>query len=163
MSTSILYHGWGVYNYRYMKAAYRSGNLIFHIGKSPDKQLCVECGSKKVIKKGRVVRELRTLPIGRKKVYPAVHLHRLYCRDCRGLKLEPLLLSYPKKRWTKALGRYIVDLLSGATIEDVAQHLGMSWDTIRDIHKQALEGKYKRRKIRHLKYLGVDERDRIAG
>jgi transposase len=157
MSTSILYHGFGVCGYKYMKTEYRRGELVFHIKKSPWKQRCAGCGSRAVIKKGHFIRKIRTLPIGRKKVFLAVHLHRLYCRECGALKLEPLILSYPRKRWTKALGRYIVDLLSRATVEDVAQHLGMSWDTVRDIHKQALEGKYKRRKIRHLRYLGVDE------
>jgi transposase len=42
-------------------------------------------------------------------------------------------------------------------VEDVAQHLGMSWDTVKEIHVLALRRKYSRRKIRHLKYLGVDE------
>ena len=157
MSTSILYHGFGVCNYKYVKTEYSRGGIIFHIEKSPDKQRCAEYGSRSVIKKGHFLREIRTLPIGKKKVYLAVHLHRLYCRDCGALKLEPLLLSDPKKRWTKALGRYIVDLLSRATIEDVAQHLGMSWDTVKEIHKQALAKRYNQRKIRHLKYLGVDE------
>ena len=81
------------------------------------------------------------------------HLHRLLCRHCGALMLEPLLLSFPKKHWTKNLGRYIVDLLRRSTVEDVARHLGMSWDTVKDIHKWALT----MRKIDHLSHLGVDE------
>jgi transposase len=157
MSTSILYHGFGVRAYRYLKTEYREGSLIFHIEKSPEKQCCAECGSRKVIKKGHFVREMRTLPIGRKRVFLVVHLHRLLCRSCGALKLEPLLLSFPKKRWTKMLGRYVVDLLKRATVEDVARHLGMSWNTVKEIHTWALKRKFRGRRIRHLRYLGVDE------
>ncbi len=157
MSTSILYHGFGVYGYKYVKTEYREGALIFHIEKAFDKQSCADCGSKAVIKKGKILREMRTLPIGGKRVYLAVHLHRLLCRECGSLKLEPLLLSFPKKHWTKALGRYVVDMLRSMTLESLARHLGMSWDTIKEIHVWALKIKFKKKRIRHLKYLGVDE------
>ena len=66
-------------------------------------------------------------------------------------------MADPKKHWSKALGRYIVDLLRHSTIDDVARHLGMSWDTIKKIHLTALRRKYSKRKLRHLKFLGVDE------
>ena len=33
----------------------------------------------------------------------------------------------------------------------------MSWNTVKQIHLQALQKKYSRRKLRHLKYPGVDE------
>ncbi len=157
MSTSILYHGFGVRGYRYIKTEYREGAIIFHIEKSPYNQSCADCGSRKVTKKGHKLRHIKTLPIGRRKVFLAVHLHRISCQCCGSLKLEPLLLSFPKKRWTKSLGRYIVELLRRATVEDVARHLGMSWDTIKDIHVWALKLKYKKRRIKHLRYLGVDE------
>ena len=157
MSTSILYHGFGVCEYRYLKTEYRDGTLIFHMEKSSDKQRCAGCGSRDVIKKGKFVRKIRTLPIGAKGVFLVIHLHRLLCRSCGALKLEPLLVSFPRKRWTKVLGRYVVELIKRATVEDVARHLGMSWDTVKEIHTWALESKFKRRRIKHLKYLGVDE------
>jgi len=90
-------------------------------------------------------------------VYMVLHFHRLYCRDCGVIKLEPLLISFPKKQWTKVLGRYIVELLHFITVEDVSKHLDMSWDTVKWIHVEALKKKYKKRKLKHLKYLGVDE------
>lgn len=157
MSTSILYHGFGVRHYRYLKSEYREGALIFHMDKSPDKQRCAGCGSRDVIKKGRFVRKIRTLPIGARRVFLVVHLHRLLCRSCGALKLEPLLVSFPRKRWTKVLGRYVLELIKRTTVEDVARHLGMSWDTVKEIHTWALKSKFKRRRINHVKYLGVDE------
>jgi len=81
-------------------------------------------------------------------------LHRL---ACKALKLEPLLIAFPKKHLTKSLGRYIVDLLKRVTVKDVAEHLGMSWDTVKEIHTWALKKRFKRKELKHLSYLGVDE------
>jgi len=157
MSTSLLYHGFGIHDYKYLKTEYRKGAIFFHIEKAPNKQYCADCGSKQVRKKGRFVREIRTVPIGKKKVFLSVHLHRLQCGACGSLKLEPLIISLPKKQWTKSLGRYVVELLKRETAQDVARHLGMSWDTVKEIHLRELKRKYKRRKLKQLRYLGVDE------
>ena len=157
MSTSILYHGFGARGYRYLKTEYRKGELIFHIELDPKRRRCVHCGSRHVTKKGRSSRKIRAVPIGTKKVFLRVHLHRLLCKECGSLKLEPLVLSFPKKQWTKSLGRYAVELLKRTTVEDVARHLGMSWDTVKEIHLWALRKKFKKRKLNRLTHIGVDE------
>ena len=157
MSTSILYHGFGVRHYRHFRTEFVGGSMIFHIEKSPGKRRCVDCRSRDVVLKGRISRRLRTLPIGGKKVFLQIHLHRLWCRSCRSLKLEPLLISDPKRRWTRALGRYVLGLLSCMTIEDVSRHLGMSWATVKEIHVLALRTRMKHRRLRHLRLIGVDE------
>jgi len=157
MSTSLIYHGFGTVGYNYLKMEYREGRIFIHIEKKPEYRYCADCKSRNVAKKGSVKRELKTLPIGKKSVYLVVHLHRLYCRDCGSIKLEPLLISFPKKHWTKSLGRYVVELLRFTTIEDVSKHLGMSWDTVKEIHVCVLKKKFKKRKIKHLRHLGIDE------
>jgi len=157
MSTSLIYHGFGGVGYRYLKTEYRKGVVRFHIEKNAEHQVCASCGSADVIWKGQDIREIRTLPIGKHPVFLVLHLHRLFCKACGALQLEPILLADPKKHWARALGRYIVDLLRHSTVEDVAQHLGMSWDTVKEIHVLTLRRKYSKRKLRHLKYLGVDE------
>jgi len=157
MSTGLIYHAFECKVYKFLKNEYKNGLIYFHISKNPYKQRCVLCGSNNVIHKGLVIRELLTLPIGNKPVYLVLHLHRLRCKECGCIRLEPIEIADTKKHWTKILGRYIVDLLKHSTVEDVAQHLGMSWDTIKEIHLWALRQKYPKRKIGHLKYLGVDE------
>lgn len=157
MSTSLIYHGFGVVGYNYLKMEYREGNIFIHIEKKPEYQYCADCKSRNTAKKGCVQRKLKTVPIGKKRVYLVVHIHRLYCRDCGAIKLDPLLISFPKKHWTKSLGRYVVELLRFTTIEDVSKHMGMSWDTVKEIHVWALKKKFKKRKIKHLKRLGIDE------
>ena len=157
MSTSLIYHAFGAVGYRYLKEEHKKGKMYLHIEKQANKRRCPICGSSEVILKGQFQREIRTLPIGKRPVFLVLHLHRLFCKSCEALQLEPILLADPKKHWTKALGRYIVDMLHHSTVEDVAQYLGMSWDTVKDIHVRALRRKYSKRKLRHLKYLGVDE------
>jgi transposase len=110
-----------------------------------------------VIKKGSVVRRLRTLPIGKRTVWLAVHVSRLFCRDCSALRQAALGLSLAKKHWTKQLGRYIVEMLRCMTVEDIARHLGMSWVTVRDIHVWALNKRFPRKHFRQLRCLGIDE------
>lgn len=157
MSTSLIYHGFGIKGYHYLKTEYREGAVLFHLEKRSEDRYCADCMSREIIKKGQYERKIKTLPIGKKKVFLVVHLHRIECQSCGSLKLEPLLLAFPMKQWAKNLGRYIVDLLKHTTVQDVAKHLGMSWDTVKEIHVWALKKRFKKRRMKHLKYLGVDE------
>lgn len=157
MSTELIYHAFEAKGYKFLRDEYKEGRINFHIKKNDTEQRCSVCGSGEVVRKGRISRELRTLPIGNKPVYLIVHLHRLYCRECGYIRLEPIEIADARKHWTIILGRYIVDLLRHSTVEDVAQHLGMSWGTIKQIHLEALRQKYPKQKLGHLKYLGVDE------
>lgn len=157
MSTSILYHGFDVIGYHYLKTEFKAGKIIFHIEKNPLKTRCSACGSRDVIKKGKVNRLIRTLPIGRKPAFLSLHLHRLECHECGVVRQEELLVSRPKKHWTKSLGRFVVDLLRYSTVEDVARHLKMSWGTIKEIHLDSLRKKYSHIRLKDLRYLGVDE------
>jgi transposase len=43
------------------------------------------------------------------------------------------------------------------TIKDVARHLGVSWDVIKDIQKRYLKKHYSHPKLKHLKRLAIDE------
>jgi len=160
MSTSILYHCFGLSQYKCLRTEFKGGDTIFHIAKKPAKQRCVDCGSRKVIQKGKKIRILRTLPIGRKTVFLAVHRQRLECKNCGAIKFESLDIALPKKHWTIALGRYVIELLRRCTVKDVAELLGMSWNTIKEIHSLYLRKKFERQKLTNLKnlrYLGVDE------
>ena len=157
MSTSLIYHGFGAIGYTYLKSEYRGGKIYFHIEKKPEYQYCVDCESRDVSKKGCIKREIKTVPIGGKAVIFVVNIYRLHCHACGSLKQEPILLSFPKKHWAKSLGRYVVGLLRHSTVLDVAEHLGMHWNTVKEIHVLALTKKFKKRKLRHLRYIGVDE------
>src|SRR5207248_7443740 len=43
------------------------------------------------------------------------------------------------------------------TIRDVAKHLGVSWDVIKDIQKRDLSRRYRKPKLKHLRHIAIDE------
>ncbi len=55
MSTSLLYHGFGIRGYRYVKTTYEGGKVVFSIRQDREDLRCALCGSRR----GRVFRALR--------------------------------------------------------------------------------------------------------
>ena len=45
MSTSLLYHAFGIRGYQYTRTAYQSGQVIFTIRPEPETCRCSACGS----------------------------------------------------------------------------------------------------------------------
>jgi len=97
MSTSLLYHGFGVRDQDYLKTEYRSGTVVFHIKTKDSKLKCSDCGSSYVRKKGVVPREFRTYSIGMKPVYLHIDVQRLECLDCGLIRQETLNFADEKK------------------------------------------------------------------
>jgi len=58
---------------------------------------------------------------------------------------------------THAFIDHVLDLLKMGTISDVANHLGVSWDTVKDIHKTYLQERYKDLDLSNIEYLSIDE------
>jgi len=52
MSTSLLYHGFGLKDQEYLKTEYAKGSVIFHIRTKPSRLCCSSCGSDNVVRKG---------------------------------------------------------------------------------------------------------------
>lgn len=46
--------------------------------------------------------------------------------------------SEPRRGSTKALARYILDLARHMTIKDIAEHVSLGWDTVKEIVKTDL-------------------------
>ena len=53
MSTSLLYHGFGVRGYKYVKTEYVEGEVIFTIEQPRESYCCSACGSEDVIGRGQ--------------------------------------------------------------------------------------------------------------
>ena len=159
MSTNILYQYFDIGQYKCFRTEIKDDVLVFHIAKPSNKQRCACCNSNDVIEKGKKIRILKTLPIGNKPVLLVVHRQRLECKNCGAIRFESLDIALPKKHWTIVLGCYVIELLRFCTVKDVAELLGMSWNTIKDIHKLYLEKKFKQKfsNLENLEYLGVDE------
>lgn len=110
-----------------------------------------------MIFRGTKTRQFRTLPIGKKRVFIETDVQRIECPICDFVRQSPLNFADPKVTYTRQLERYILDLLGSMTIQDVALHLQMSWDSIKEILKRDLKKRFSRPKLRHMKRLAIDE------
>ena len=82
MSTSLLYHGWGVRGYTHHSTIFLQGAVHFNVQQSPDTFRCSDCGSGEVMRSGQIPRRLRSLPIGGKPVWIELPIQRLWCTAC---------------------------------------------------------------------------------
>jgi transposase len=62
-----------------------------------------------------------------------------------------------RKRYTKTFARYVLELSRLMTIQDVARHLRISWDTVKDIQKQYLQQRFAKPKLGQIRHLAIDE------
>ena len=157
MSTSLLYHGFGIRGYRYVRTEYVEGGVVFTIAQEPRTCRCPGCGSRNVIRKGGVVRRWRGLPIGGKKVTVVLRVPRVKCRDCRLLRQVSVGFAAPRLSYTRAFAAYVLELSRLMTIQDVATHLGISWDVVKEIVKADLQQRFSRTKLKHLREIAIDE------
>jgi len=157
MSTSLLYHAWGLRGYTYFSTEYREGTVIFHIRHNPESLVCAECESDDLIRRGTVEREFRTLPVGGKPVRLRLPVQRVECRRCGALRQAKLGFAESRFSYTRAFERYALDLLRHATIQDVAHHLDIGWDAVKEIQKRHLRRRYGKPKLKHLRRIAIDE------
>ncbi len=64
-------------------------------------------------------------------------------------------LIYVPKLFTEAILLYL--LSRSMTILDVAKHLNISWDVVKDIQKRNLNKHFAKPKLKHLTRLAIDE------
>jgi DNA-directed RNA polymerase subunit RPC12/RpoP len=65
MSTSLLYHAFGIHGYKYVSTQFEKGAVIFKIHQESHKLRCPVCGGRRVIRRGVQPRRLRAVPIGK--------------------------------------------------------------------------------------------------
>ena len=82
MSTSLLYHAFGIRGYKYSRTEYDNSKVIFTIHQEPETYRCSACGSKNVISRGQVERRFLSLPIGGRGTYVSFAIPRVECQAC---------------------------------------------------------------------------------
>ncbi len=157
MSTSILYHGFGIHGYRYTRTRYRDGAIIFTIEKDPLSLRCPCCKSGQVIRRGFQTRWFHTLPIGRKQIYIKLDIPRVFCRLCSVVRQIIIGFADARFTYTKSFERYVVELSRHMTIQDVAHHLDVGWDMIKEIQRRYLTKRYSRPILKNLELIAIDE------
>jgi transposase len=157
MSTSLLYHAFGIRGYKYARTAYDNGQVIFTIYQEPETCRCSCCGSSQVISRGQVDRCLRSLPIGSRVTLVAFAVPRVECQVCGLVRQVDVSFADPRRSYTKSFERYALQLSRSMTIHDVACHLNVGWDLVKDIQKRDLSRRYAKPKLKRLRYIAIDE------
>jgi transposase len=152
-----LYHALGIRGYCHVKTVYEEGGIVFVIEQPRENYRCSRCGSAEVASQGRIPRTWRSVPWGRKPVFVQFAVPRLKCWSCHHTRQASVPFADQKKHYTKSLARYVLELSQFMTLKDVALHLGLSWDTVKDIQKQRLLVRYAKPKLKHLRQIAIDE------
>jgi transposase len=157
MSTSLLYHAFGIRGYEYSRTDYLGGQTIFTIHQAPETCRCSACGSPQVLSRGRVERRFRSLPIGSRATFVVLPIPRVECQACGVVRQVEISFADPRRSYTRAFERYALELGRRMTIRDVAKHLDVSWDTIKDLQKRDLSRRFAKPKLKHLRHIAIDE------
>jgi transposase len=157
MSTSLLYHRFGIVGYRYVRQFFEVGMTTFCIEQPRERLRCSACGCDDVWAQGGVDRTFRALPIGHQPTFIEFKVPRVLCFGCGKVRQVKIAFADPKKHYTRSFERYALELSQRMTIKDVADHLAISWDVIKDIQSNNLQRRFGKPKLHKLKEIGIDE------
>lgn len=157
MSTSFIYHALGLRDNFHKRTRFFGGAVIIEVFPKPEAIRCPECQSRSVKKRGTIQRDIRTIPIGSRPVLLRAIIQRIWCPFCQFVRQIKLSFSNKGKSYTRAFERYVIGLSQLMTIKDIANHLRISWDTVKEIQKAHLKRRYKRIKLKNIKRIAIDE------
>jgi transposase len=158
MSDELLYPLWGIRGYQ-VEGFERmdADRLLFSVKATQSVLRCPRCGSRDVIRKGEKRRLFLGTPVGGQRVYFEAAIPRVRCDRCRITRQIRIPFASGQRRYTKHFERYALELARMTTTQLAAEHLGVSWDTVRDIETRNLHRKYAKPRLKHLKRLAIDE------
>ena len=157
MSTSLLYHSFGIRGYQYVSTEFQNGCTIYTIRQEPKTLRCAACGSREVQPRGHVERQFRAVPIGSRPTIIVFPVPRIACQTCGVVRQVNIDFAYPRRSYTKGFERYVLELSLHMTIHDVARHLNVGWDLVKDIQKRYLRRRFAKPKLKRLRQLAIDE------
>ena len=157
MSTSLLYHMFGIRGYEYRRSDFFDGRVCFTIEQPRKSYRCSECGSPAVHGQGYKDRFLQTVPIGLKPTFICLKVARVICFQCEHTRQVKVPFADPRRSYTHTFERYALELSKCTTIQDAARHLNVSWDIIKDIQKRNLHRRFGKPKLKNLKEIAIDE------
>ena len=159
MQSSFLYHVYGIRGMRCIRSEYKGNTVILHVQRSEPEKRCPCCGGRTLVMNGYRSRDLLGVPVGGRRTIIRVRVQRYKCRraGCGYDAYERIPFASGNRSYTKRFARYVVELLRIGTIKGVARLLGVSWDLVKDIHRQHLRRHYARPSLKGLKNIGIDE------
>lgn len=158
MSEWMLYHVWGIRGYSVAGCQKVDRDCILvNIDAKVQVLRCPRCGTKNVVRKGTNPRLWRGTSVGSRRVYFEAQVPRVHCARCGITRQIRVTFADEKRRHTRQFERYALELAQISTTADAADHLDVSWDTVRDIEVRHLEKKYKKPKLKQLRRIAIDE------
>jgi len=157
MSTSLLYHALNIVGYRHQRTEFAGREIIFTVKQAPGTLRCPRCGSRDLIKRGAVERRFRAPCFAFKQVVIKLAVQRVQCLTCRVVRQVKVGFADENKRFIRQFERYVLELSQQMTIQDIARHLCVSWDVIKDIQKRYLGLKFAKPKLGRLRCIAIDE------
>src|SRR5256885_17241167 len=82
---------------------------------------------------------------------------RIGCRSGRIVRQVKIGLADQRRTYSHAFARYVLGLCRRMTIQDAAEHLGVSWDIVKDIQKRHLQRHYAKPALKEVRHIGIDE------
>lgn len=157
MSTDILYHVLNIQGYEIVQQTVSSGEIILHLEPLEETLRCPNCGSDDLIRRGRYERALRGLSFGSMPLHLVVEVPRVQCKDCCALRRVTVALAHGLRSYTKAFERHVLELSRHMAMQDVARHLRIGWDIVKDIQKRYLTEHFEEIEMGHLRQIAIDE------
>jgi transposase len=158
MSTSLLYQAFGIRGgYEYVRTDYAEGEVLISIRQRRETLRCSHCGSPSVHIKTHEPRVFRGLPIGSRPVWLHLPIARVECQQCCCSRQVRVQFARERVSYTRSFERYVLDLSAHMTIQDLADHLQVSWDLVKGIQKRYLKKKFSRPKLRSVRRIAIDE------
>jgi transposase len=153
----LVFHAFGLVGYRYVNQSFKGGQVTFRIEQPRERHRCSACGSAEVWNQGGSERTFHAVPIGSKPVKPQLKVPRVLCFNCGKVRPVKFGCADPNKHYTRAFERYVLDLSRYMTIQDVAKHLQVGWDVVKDIQARALQQRFGKPNLHKLKKIAIDE------
>ena len=156
MTSSELYHAFGLEGYRTVATRFEGGKMILEV-ESTRPARCAACGCNRVVGFGRFPREFKACPIGNKQVVVRLSVRRVKCCACGVVRQVKIGFAAPRRHYIKRLAKYVLFLLRCATIKDVAAIVGLSWDVVKDIEKRHLNQRFRLPRLKGVRHIAIDE------
>ncbi len=159
MNTSFLFHAFGLRGIECSKIEYKGTQIIFHIHYKDRKKKCPKCGERSLVKNGYRLRNFMTAPIGDRQCIFRMKVQRYKCK-CEGCgydQQEKVHFANKGKHYTHRLAAFVVMLLKSMTLQDVAEFIGISRDTVKEIHAAYLQRRFSPPSLDGVRNIGIDE------
>ncbi len=99
----------------------------------------------------------REVSIGAKPVFIQRGIPRIECRVCSAIGQVKVRFADERRSYTRGFERYALEPSRQTTIRDVARHLHVGWERIKDIQMRFLHKRCSRPKLKHLRQIAIDE------